>query len=167
MAARGSGAVRSTLLPGRLLALIALLLLSGPASARWTDAFMTIEYPALRSTWLALASIALAFLLIAVVGRGHRSSSWPVAGEAILAAAIAAVWLLPALTGPFLGRHNLEALARLSELATHAGVQGNVTEPTWFYTPVLATAWFVVAAATVVRHLRESVPRPDETPERP
>lgn len=166
MAARRGVAVRSTLPTGRILALLGLLLLSGPAGARWIEAFTTIEYPALRWTWLALAGIALAFLVIAVLGRGPRYSLWLVAGEAVLAGVIAAVWLLPALAGPFLGREGLEVVARLSELATQAGVELNVTETTWFYTPVLAIAWFVVAAETLVRHLRESAPRRDETPER-
>lgn len=148
-------AVSATLQAGRILVLLALLLVAGPMTTRWTEAMRLIEYPALWWAWLALAAIALVFLLVAVLGRGRRTPAWLLAGEGLVAAVIAVTLLLPGFVGGVGPGQPVEPVVRLLNLALDLGL----TEGRWFYLRALAIAWLVVVAEAATRHLLESVPR--------
>lgn len=149
--------MRTTLQIIRFLVLIGLLLAAKPVGSRWTEAFTTIEYPALRWTWLGLAALAVAFLAVAVVARGRGQPRWLLAGEGVVAVVIAAVLVVPGLLGTFVGPGSglLEPMGRVNEFA-----QDTVLTPgTVGYGRVLALAWVVIVVEAVVRHIRGSAPQ--------
>lgn len=155
--ARRGVAEAATLQAGRIVVLLALLLIAGPVTTRWTEAMTVNDYPALWWIWLALAAIALVFLIVAVLGRGRRTPAWLLAGEGLIAAVVTVTLLLPGFVGGPVGPGQpVEPVVRLLNLALDL----ELAEGRWFYLRALAIAWLVVVAEAATRHLLESVPRP-------
>lgn len=149
----GSVGVRTLTQAGRILALVVLLLVAGWVLTPWSQALTTVEFATLWWTWLALAAIALAFLVGAAAGRGSRHRPWLLAGEALVAAVIAVVLVGPGVIGSFLGPVPArEVVARMLRLPAEVGV----TTGMWFYLETLAIAWLVVVADTALRQRRAS-----------
>lgn len=150
-------AVGATLQAGRILVLLALLLIAGPLTARWIKAMNLLDYPALSWIWLALAAIALVFLIVAVLGRGRRTPGWLLVGEGLAAVVVAVALLLPGFVDVLVRPGQpVEPVVRWVNFAFDLGL----AEGRWFFLRALAIAWLIVVVEAAARQLLESVRRP-------
>lgn len=152
-AADGDGlrALRVSLQLARIPALVALLVVGTSLWARWAEALQVLDLAALRWSWVALAAAGLGFLTVALAGRAHRHPPWLLAGEGLVAAAVALLLLVPGGLGAYVfggGQPGgmLESLAQLVEAL-------GLTQGRSWFAPVLALAWVVIVADAAGRQL--------------
>lgn len=146
--------------------LLALLLLSSPVFERHLSALQRVEMDRLQSTWTALVTIAVVFLIAAVIGRQQRQPLWLLVVEALLAGLIGLIGLIVPAWGMWLGGMGPDGLAlpgALQLLVEAFGdprfvagpLQGMGVALNWFVL-VLALAWLVVVAESAIRQIRQT-----------
>lgn len=141
----------------RVLVLLALLLPVRPMGFRLARAINAADWQAAVWPWLALVAIPVVFVAVASAGRGRRHPPWLLAGEGLLAAAVAVLLVVPGGLGAYVfgGGQPSGTLDSLAGLVEALGLtQGR----SWF-APVLALAWVVVVVDAAGRQLRGPVLR--------